>query len=188
MIFSDVSLKLEIHRQLVQVIGNFLISLGYKPTKRRHDNIMPPLWFKDVGSRIDVIEFMWETYKRPSFVINFRSYANIDDLESLRKNASKINVNEFYFMAFMTEDTHKSFRIGVFKRFFYVKKGISCVLNSCRLRIIEVYNFFQYGNSSTYFSESIQWQLVDNMKISGELERYKHPDSLYYLPPRRLKA
>lgn len=82
---EDKQAKRYLEDLLLEHVAPELKALGFKPTRRAGTGF-PRRYARDVGNRIDLLDFQWDKYRRPYFIINFRSVEDPDDLEKARRD------------------------------------------------------------------------------------------------------
>lgn len=130
-----------------------LAALGFKPLLRVRHGKLPFRFWRDLGSRIDMLEFQWDKHKGPSFIINFRPVEAEADILRFRADP-KGNWDELYGAHFRA--THGSrrverwFRLSIAARLFFPERGIRRVVDSVSQRVVEIDRFLNGDAASRY--------------------------------------
>ncbi len=144
--------------EMRDVLAPTLQSLGFKFTSNNMRHSFPITWFRDNTHQIDVVQFQWDKYGRPRFVINFRPFESQDDLVICRERPNSINAEEFGFRAYMEDNREPrwfapDWLIGMVNP----RAEFRRVVRICRDRIREIDGFFKGGAPSSYMRDSATW-------------------------------
>lgn len=162
-----------------------LLDLGFYPISPRRTRRFNLKWMRDRGTEIDAIEFQWDAYGRPSFIINFRSFNHPDDLATCRSNPKSINAWDFGCRAYMEPSPFGWFRVRFRDRIFGLDRAISKIVRSAIQRLTEASNFL-LGHPPTDFLQDSELWLDDRAKTSPPPWNSGPVGTQYHLPPRRV--
>lgn len=171
-------------RELVINAIPHLQGLGFSSPRRLREGYSG-LWLRDRGEAIDLLDFQWDKYRRPSFGINFRDVAHPDDLRVVRGAPNRASPWDFGLHASMAQGRHRWFGPRLLFRWApCIDREVARVGLSIRNRLTEVADFLAGGAASPYLCDSIFWgdkRLPENPPPWND----QAPGSSYHLPTRR---
>jgi hypothetical protein len=166
---------------LGDVVKPVLQGLGFKPYKSGKAKF-PVRYYRELPGRIDVIDFQFDAYARPSFLVRFRSIDDPDDLTLIVENPDAMwDWNAYYHL----NPSHRPrgwHRVGLITRWIAPAWGAKRVADRLGSLIPAMDAFLKGGPPTRHVSESILW---DDPAL-GHVGR-KPPSQRIGTPQRRFK-
>ena len=75
-----------IKAELLTRVTQRLLDLGFSPLGQTRREKLPLRYWRETKGRIDLLEFQWDKYNRPHFVINFRPVEHQADIARFKAN------------------------------------------------------------------------------------------------------
>jgi hypothetical protein len=170
---ADKELNALIKEELITRVVPQLAELGFKPFGRTNRGKLPFHYWRDLGHRIDMLDFQWDKYNRPSFVINFRPVEDERDIVRLRAEPKKY-WDQLYTGYFRAGGDFKGwFTVEGLGRRFWLERTIQKLVQNVRLRIVDIDRFLNGGPPGQY------------IRSTGQLLKPEAtPDDYFRLPSR----
>jgi hypothetical protein len=172
---ADKAAKTALQNELRERLLPLITSLGFAIVGRDKPNRFPARYRRDRNDVVDLLEFQWDKYGGPYFIIAFRPMENAKDIGRLAVNSERNWYWNFGFRASARKGREKWFGAGRVRRLIEGRRWICDSVEGASLRVTEIDTFLRGGTSSPYLIESGFW---DELAPSEE----------FFAPPlRRLK-
>jgi hypothetical protein len=167
--------KAALQIELRETVFPLITSLGFKIVGRDKPNRFPSRYMRNRNGIVDLLEFQWEKYGMPYFIIAFRPMESAKDIARLSENSERNWYWNFGFRASSKKGREDWFGANRIGRMIRKGRWISAAVEGARLRVLEIDSFLRGGEPSPYLLESGFW---DELPPSEE----------FFSPPlRRLK-
>jgi hypothetical protein len=176
-----------LHLCMIAELQPHLQSLGFKFVGKPSRSRFKPLWIRDRGQSLDAIEFQWDKYNDPKFVIFFRSFDDDADLAKCRDDPKLIGAWNFGAIYYGRPKSNAWFK----PKFLLTLLGFSeseiiRVVSKTKKSIDEISDFLLGGPASDSMEDSELW-LDERLPDSPPpWDEYGKLGSMYHLPPRRV--
>lgn len=147
----------ETKRQINAKIAPQLLNLAFEPASRQHKNKLVHRWFRDRVVTFDIISFQWNKYN-PSFIVQFRSFDNSDDLMKCRNDLQAVNECDFGLRAHMTPRVSGWFRPSFIGSWLNLQHEVSKVVEKLSVTIDDIDNVMKGGKPTTPMQDHHGWR------------------------------
>jgi hypothetical protein len=173
--------------RMIAELQPHLQSLGFKFVGKPSKSRFKPLWIRDRGKVLDAIEFQWDKYNDPKFVIVFRSFDDETDLAKCRADPKSIGAWNFGTIVYGKPKSNAWFK----PRFILCLLGFSeseirNVVLRAKQSVGEVSDFLLGGPASDSMEDSELWLDERLPNSPPPWDEFGKLASMYHLPPRRV--
>ena len=161
---SNKELNALLKAELAARVTKRLLDQGFRPLGQVRGGKLPFRYWREASERVDMLEFQWDKYHRPSFVINFRPVEHQGDIARFKPNPRE-NWPHLYSAYFRASDGgvfgERWFKIRLFARIFSPKPAITRLAEKVERRVIEIDEFLKGGKRPRSIGEIVSYDLND---------------------------